>query len=529
MQINYQKHVATLNNLPDVLIRNPYVLHFSGHGLKNCPEQIGQEAVLHKGDGHMLLFEDDKLWGVLLSEKDLKNLLQQCRTNIKVAVVLSCHSEFIGQIFYNAGIKHVICIKDEYEISDSASIIFAGTFYKLLFSENYNICTAFMAAKTQVQVQGSVGCNVGEDTKFILKCDHPPHLCPRKTLSLKKGVKKLINHTPKLKKLPADVEQFIGRQVECKTIVEKLNKTRYISIEGPSGIGKSAIVKKIANLLFEREYMRDGILYMSLKDWNSLEAFLKKMYMSVKFFIENNTKLQKDKEQEFPDVDKIYWELLSMFKDLQWLIIFDNWNEPNMFKDFFQDFLEKLPNIKIIITCVHSILRFDDVGGYIYKVKELSKKQTLELLKLKSESHIDHNRELKELMDIENSNHSSKKSILDHPIFDFLGGHPLSIDILSSLRKNMCLVEIYELLQLIKSNYKDTVIDQSQLALTLSVEASLVFLNKEDKNWYNILIHFAICPSGLIRNDVISMFEDKKYESKPNNFGLLLISSSLLK
>lgn len=61
MQINYQKHVATLNNLPDVLIRNPYVLHFSGHGLKNCPEQIGQEAVLHKGDGHMLLFEDDKL------------------------------------------------------------------------------------------------------------------------------------------------------------------------------------------------------------------------------------------------------------------------------------------------------------------------------------------------------------------------------------------------------------------------------------------------------------------------------------
>ena len=135
VQINYQKHVATLDNLPDVLIRNPYVLHFSGHGVKNSVDSIGTEAVLRKGEGDMLVFEDCKWWGVLLSEKNLKTILKQCKTNIKVAVVLSCHSEFIGNIFYNAGIKHVICIKEEYEISDSASIIFASTFYKLLLSK----------------------------------------------------------------------------------------------------------------------------------------------------------------------------------------------------------------------------------------------------------------------------------------------------------------------------------------------------------------------------------------------------------
>ena len=89
MQVNYQKHVATLDNLPDVLISNPYVIHFSGHGLKNNSKSIGHEAMVRKNEGDMLLFEDSKLCGVLLSESNLKSILEQCKTNIKVAVVLS--------------------------------------------------------------------------------------------------------------------------------------------------------------------------------------------------------------------------------------------------------------------------------------------------------------------------------------------------------------------------------------------------------------------------------------------------------
>ena len=163
-----------------------------------------------------------------------------------------------------------------------------------------------------------------------------------------------------------------------------------------------------------------------------------------------------------------------------------------MFKDFIQDFLEKLPGIEMIVTCVNSIPCFNDVNNCIYKVKELSRKHTLELLKVRSESYTDHTNKLRELIDSETNVDFAKKNILEHPLFNFLGGHPLSIVILSTLRQNMSLVEIYELLQLIKSNHENKHIDQSTLALTLSIQVNLVFLDREDKNLYKILLNFAI-------------------------------------
>ena len=170
IQINYQRTVATLDNLPDVLIRNPFVLHFSGHGVKNSVESIGSEAALRVGEGDMLLFEDAKWCGVLLSEKNLKSILERCRTDIKLVVVLSCHSEFIGNIFFNAGIPHVVCIRETEKISDAASIIFASAFYKLLFGgSTCNICQAFEGAKAAVKIQKGIKWNAGEDLKFLLK------------------------------------------------------------------------------------------------------------------------------------------------------------------------------------------------------------------------------------------------------------------------------------------------------------------------------------------------------------------------
>jgi len=46
--IRYKKMVATLDNLSDVLIKNPQVLHFSGHGVKNDSEHLGKTCELYK-------------------------------------------------------------------------------------------------------------------------------------------------------------------------------------------------------------------------------------------------------------------------------------------------------------------------------------------------------------------------------------------------------------------------------------------------------------------------------------------------
>ena len=286
IQINYQRTVATLDNLPDVLIRNPFVLHFSGHGVKNNIESIGSEAAIRTGEGDMLLFEDSKWWGVLLSEKNLKSILERWRTDIKLVVVLSCHSEFIGNIFYNAGIPHVVWIQEKEKISDAASIIFASAFYKLLFGGNTcNIWQAFEGAKTTVKLQGGVKCPSGEDYKFLLKCDHKTHKWNSFNFNLNRGKCKLLNEIPFIKNIPASIENFVGRNNECKTLIEMLNVNRWVSVEGASGIGKSAIVKYVINILHDRNVFADGIIYLTLRDCWSFENFIKKLSTHTKMHL----------------------------------------------------------------------------------------------------------------------------------------------------------------------------------------------------------------------------------------------------
>ena len=158
--------------MSDILIKNPLVLHFSGHGIKNDKEHLGAEAAIYQGEGDMLLFEDNKCCGVFRSEKNISKILEKCKTDIKVVVMLSCHSERVGKIFYNAGIKHVIWIKESEKIADRACIVFANAFYKKLFSTNSSsIWEAFNYAKAAVgfqSVPGENGYGVGEDSKFIM-------------------------------------------------------------------------------------------------------------------------------------------------------------------------------------------------------------------------------------------------------------------------------------------------------------------------------------------------------------------------
>ena len=87
----------------------------------------------------------------------------------------------------------------------------------------------------------------------------------------------------------------------------------------------------------------------------------------------------------------------------------------------------------------------------------------------------------------------------------------------------MSLQEIYELLQLIKSNNQDNQVDQSTLALTLSVEANLMFAKKENQLFYEILLMFALSPSGYLKRHLIEMFDEKW-----NDCETILLSRNLI-
>lgn len=132
-----------------------------------------------------------------------------------------------------------------------------------------------------------------------------------------------MNREPKILKLPAAVENFVGRQIDCKNIIEMLNQSRFISVEGIPGIGKSAIVKNVANILAEREVFDDGIFYVTLKDLNNVEELLKKLYLSLQVYI-NFSKDYERKKIEQLESTEIYWEILRSFNNLELLLILDN-------------------------------------------------------------------------------------------------------------------------------------------------------------------------------------------------------------
>ena len=122
-RVLYKKMVATLDNFQKTLSEAPISLHFSGHGFRESKESS------------KLIFEDEKGMSVEVNLGEIKELLKKNENTIEFIFISSCYSEKIGQLFHEAGVKHVICIKDKEPITDETSIAFAKEFYRLAFTQ----------------------------------------------------------------------------------------------------------------------------------------------------------------------------------------------------------------------------------------------------------------------------------------------------------------------------------------------------------------------------------------------------------
>lgn len=95
-----------------------------------------------QNEGNCLVFETVNGSAHYISEAKLKSLLE-ATCKLQFVFIASCHSQPIGQIFFNAGVSHVICVKKMEEILDEAAVIFSEAFYELVFKEKLTICQAF--------------------------------------------------------------------------------------------------------------------------------------------------------------------------------------------------------------------------------------------------------------------------------------------------------------------------------------------------------------------------------------------------
>jgi hypothetical protein len=192
-----------------------------------------------------------------------------------------------------------------------------------------------------------------------------------------------------------------------------------------------------------------------------------------------------------------------------------------------EDILNKIHDSKIIISSVISIGNIKDFSEKIVEIKELKPIDSLELLKSKSAHGIQQD-ELIEMMDVADMKNfrseGASQNILDHPFFKMINGHPLALVMVSSLRKEMRLKQIFELLMLIQEeNDNDKESNVKNIAINLSMEANLIFLRGVNAMAYQSLIFFALLPAGLVNSDCYKLFGNQWDEYKP-----ILMSKSLI-
>ena len=88
----------------------------------------------------------------LVSRKQLQSLIRSSGTVLNFVYIATCHSEFVGRIFLEAGAKHVICIDQQEEVMDEAIISFTDTFYDMILRQTVPIPVAFNKAKLVVSI-----------------------------------------------------------------------------------------------------------------------------------------------------------------------------------------------------------------------------------------------------------------------------------------------------------------------------------------------------------------------------------------
>ena len=150
---------ATLENLSAVMECKPKIIHISCHGYykKTAEKEF------------VLAFESSKKIGTCdeVTPTRLQNILQPFINYEGIVIVSACHSQAIGHVFLDAGVKYVITIHDQCKIHDEAAIEFSVIFYRNLF-KGKTISQSFIEAKngvTEMQASISACCCVH---------NHPP-------------------------------------------------------------------------------------------------------------------------------------------------------------------------------------------------------------------------------------------------------------------------------------------------------------------------------------------------------------------
>jgi len=216
-KVRFKQSVATKNKFIDMIRQRPSCLHISCHGFDQT--DTTSMRLTREEDLRNLLFETENGDGRLISQRELSKILKQATTKIKLVFVAACMSQFVGEIFQQCDVPHVICSQQGKSILDKAAISFSKSFYSKLF-KGEAVCKAFEMAKDEV----AVNFNEEEANRFKLMIStgqfkHAPKHCTTRWPQ-KKGQLECLSEHIKFKHLRAKITNFIAREIDFFKLVQ---------------------------------------------------------------------------------------------------------------------------------------------------------------------------------------------------------------------------------------------------------------------------------------------------------------------
>ncbi|CDW83802.1 nb-arc domain protein [Stylonychia lemnae] len=546
-QIRYRKIPATLDNLRVSLTENPIALHFSGHGIENNKENFGKDSKALKDEGNFLIFEDNEGCAQFMSEKKLFELLEHSGTKLEFVFVASCYSQFAGEIFHNAGAKHVICVRKGFQISDEAAIAFSKNFYHALFSQTVSVCQAFELAKAAMRAEknkkiaeesrkfiiikdideiANRHSNQNQHNQGITLQDFPDQIMKPKIHKcttfgpFMKGQVQNVGQEPLFKLETSKVEDFVGRRSEMHEIIMDVIENRFVTIKGMPGIGKTTIAKAIIHFLDERQLFRDGIILLSLRGLDQANMILTRLQL----IINKHLPPQEKDDKAIENFSQIQERIIQFMKDKEILLVLDNAEdtlrkEGNQFREILQHLLVCCPQLRLLLTSRYPIGQLADISEKIYTLKELKSQFAIELLMKKAMRPIKEN-EIEDLLSnpnsgvVFNSNPvQQKKNITrldEHHICTLLGGHPHAISLAAPLLQDKSLKELYALL-----NSREIIewlqiegIEGPLASLKVSLDTSIKHMTDSEPMAIKLFCLIGLFPGGCTDEDLNYLWRD---------------------
>ena len=156
---------GTEKNFREALSKEPKILHISSHGKLSTQKEF---SLCLEDRGELKEIPQSRL------SKILKSYSPKLK-KIELVFVSTCHSQFLGNLFLENGVKNVICIQGMTPISDKAALQFSENLYNEIIKGN-TIQEAFNKAQQRVQ-------SSKEKDSFKVKsccCENHKHLssCP---------------------------------------------------------------------------------------------------------------------------------------------------------------------------------------------------------------------------------------------------------------------------------------------------------------------------------------------------------------